>query len=423
MTMRTELTILGSIPEATERSKNDMKFSTELGQWVLTPIGIWPLQSNFVARIFSSSLVIVCTFLICFLLVPCGLHTFIDEKDPRLKMKMIGPLSFCLMAITKYVFLVVRKNRIRNCLRHVNVDWCRVNRPDDRDIMLESAKIGRFVASLCAAFMYGGGFFYHTIMPISAGSFVTPDNMTMRILTYSVYDPLFSAQSSPSYEIVFIIQWFSGFVMYSITIGSCTLAAVFVLHACGQLKIIMARLDAFVDSQKVQNVLENKMAEIIELHLRALGFIMQVEDILNEVCLIEFIGCTLNICFLGYYFMTEFERADTIATITYCVLLVSFTFNIFIFCCIGEMLTQQGKKVGFTAYMVKWYKLPAKNARNLILLIAMSNYPRSITAGKMAELSYNSFCSVHILLNYLHCVKNSNGLFESFKNSRIIIFS
>lgn len=30
-----------------------------------------------------------------------------------------------------------------------------------------------------------------------------------------------------------------------------------------------------------------------------------------------------------------------ISTMTYCILLVSFTFNIFIFCYIGELLTEQ----------------------------------------------------------------------------------
>lgn len=35
--------------------------------------------------------------------------------------------------------------------------------------MRSKAKVGHFLTYLCAAFMYGGGFFYHTIMPLSAG--------------------------------------------------------------------------------------------------------------------------------------------------------------------------------------------------------------------------------------------------------------
>nr|WGO81782.1 olfactory receptor 107 [Microplitis mediator] len=394
--MRNEMGILGTVPDSTEQSQSDIKYSTEMNRWFLQPIGIWPASSNIFEKIISKILVIVCYFLICFLLIPCGLHTFLNEKDPRLKMKMIGPLSFCLMAISKYCFLVMRKKQIRECLKHIYVDWRRVRLPADRTIMLINAKIGRFIASLSAVFMYSGGFFYHTIMPLSAGNFITPDNITIRPLTYPVYAPLFAALTSPSYEIVFTIQWFSGFVLYSITIGACSLAAIFVLHTCGQLKIVMSRLENLIEdnNKKFTDSLDNRIAEIVQIHLRALNFIVRTEKILNEVCLIEFVGCTMNICFLGYYFMTEFERAETIATVTYCVLLVSFTFNIFILCYIGEMLTQQGIKVGLTAYTINWYELSGKKAKDLILLLAMSNYPNSITAGKMAELSYNSFCGV-----------------------------
>ncbi|CAD6201201.1 GSCOCT00013798001.3-RA-CDS [Cotesia congregata] len=394
--MRNEIEILGPIPDLTEQSKSDIKYSIELIRWFLTPIGIWPTSSSTCEKILSEILVIVSFCLICFLLIPCSLHTFLNEKDPRMKMKMIGPLSFCLMAISKYCFLVMRKEKIRECLKHIQTDWRRVQLSTERDVMLTNAKEGRFIANLSATFMYGGGFFYHTIMPLTAGSFVTPDNITIRPLTYQVYDPLFAAQKTPSYEIVFTIQWFSGFVLYSITIGTCSLAAVFVLHACGQLKIVMSRLENLIDgtNEKMTDILESRIAQIVQLHLRAFNFIVRTEKILNEVCLIEFIGCTMNICFLGYYFMTEFERAETIATVTYCVLLVSFTFNIFILCYIGEMLTQQGLKVGLTAYMINWYELSGRKARDLILLLAIANYPNSITAGRMAELSYNSFCGI-----------------------------
>nr|WHS04432.1 odorant receptor 29 [Psyttalia incisi] len=223
--MRDEFAILGRVPAPTEQSRGDIKYSTELNRWFLTPIGIWPTRSDahIIEKILSELLIFLSCFLICFLLVPCGLHTFIKEQDPKLKMKMIGPLSFCLMAITKYLFLVARRREIRHCIGHIDVDWRRVAYLDDREIMLANAKIGRFIAWLCAAFMYGGGFFYHTIMPFSAGSFVTPDNITIRPLTYTVYDPLFSAQTTPAYEIVFTIQWFSGFVNYSVTIGACSL--------------------------------------------------------------------------------------------------------------------------------------------------------------------------------------------------------
>jgi len=41
-----------------------------------------------------------------------------------------------------------------------------------------------------------------------------------------------------------------------------------------------------------------------------------------------------------------------------------------------------------------WYRIPHKTARDLVLIIAMSNIPIKITAGKFMDLSLNSFGAV-----------------------------
>lgn len=36
---------------------------------------------------------------------------------------------------------------------------------------------------------------------------------------------------------------------------------------------------------------------------RIFSFISLIEELLHEISLVEVVGCTLNICFLGYYCM------------------------------------------------------------------------------------------------------------------------
>lgn len=38
--------------------------------------------------------------------------------------------------------------------------------------------------------------------------------------------------------------------------------------------------------------------------LQRFSFIALTEDLLREISLVEVVGCTINICFLGYYSMT-----------------------------------------------------------------------------------------------------------------------
>lgn len=43
------------------------------------------------------------------------------------------------------------------------------------------------------------------------------------------------------------------------------------------------------------------------------------------------------------HLLQEIEQSETVGTVTYSLLLISLTFNIFIFCYIGDLLTEQVK--------------------------------------------------------------------------------
>jgi len=121
------------------------------------------------------------------------------------------------------------------------------------------------------------------------------------------------------------------------------------------------------------------------------SFISLTDKVLREISIVEIVGCTLNMCFLGYYSLTvcilykkyvskriamskinvydlqyihsrqymrtvymsnieiftfqEWETKETTSYITYIVLLISLTFNIFIFCYIGELVAEKVKSL------------------------------------------------------------------------------
>ncbi|CAD1471970.1 unnamed protein product, partial [Heterotrigona itama] len=47
--------------------------------------------------------------------------------------------------------------------------------------------------------------------------------------------------------------------------------------------------------------------------------------------------------------------------------------------------------VGISCCMIDWYRLPAKTVQDLILIIAMSNSPAKISAGRIVDLSLLTF--------------------------------
>ncbi|CAK9826115.1 Odorant receptor 13a [Anthophora retusa] len=391
------------VTTSTDSWDTDWMYSVQMNRWFLKPIGVWPLSLSLTTleKINSVILALISCFLIGFLLVPCALCTVLDKTgDLDTKIKMIGPLSFCVMAAIKYYILVSRGGKIGKCVEHIRTDWERTrlqHHEDEREIMKDSARIGRSLAIFCAVFMYSGGFFYTTVMPLCSRRTEIIDNETVRSQAFPIYRGLLDPRTSPSFEIVQFMQCLAGFVIYSVTVGACSLAAVFVMHVCGQFRILMMKLDMLVDGAKGRKGFqthEERLGDIVEHHLKILGFISQIEGLLNEICFVELVGCTLNICFLGYYLLTEWEQNEAIGTVTYCTLLMSFTFNIFILCYIGEILSEQCIKVGLSAYMIDWYRLSGKKAQCLILIFAISNSSIKLTAGKLVELSLRSFCSV-----------------------------
>ncbi|KAJ8664567.1 hypothetical protein QAD02_006229 [Eretmocerus hayati] len=393
-------------------------YATQLSRYFLLPIGIWPQEkdTSFILRALKQLASMLCACQMGFLLIPCALHTFLEEKDPGSQLRLIGPMSFNIMAISKYYSLLRNTGKIGDCLQHVKQDWKFSNEKrtiDELEIMTRNAKLGRFLTILCATFMYGGGLFYHTIMPYSVNRMIASqykglslaelqnDTSDMsstapRILVWPVYARLMHVDHSPIYEIVFVIQFISGYYLYTITIAACSLAAVFVTHICGQLEIVMRLLQNYAnDVESEMAAKSNKMAEIVERHLRALNFAKQIEENLSMICFVEFIGCTMNICFLGYYFITEWDDQNLISSITYLTLLVSFTLNIFMFCYIGQILTDQCEKVGDVAYAIEWYNFRGKKAADLIMIIAIAyRAPAKLTANKITPLTLGTFCNV-----------------------------
>jgi hypothetical protein len=209
-------------------------------------------------------------------LVPCVLAVFLDEtKDLETKVRDFGPLSNWVLASLKYSALLTHVSDIGQCIEHIETDWRTVTKIEERELMLRNAKIGRFIAIFSAIFVHSGVFSYNIFRGMTMDESVTKeDNTSMHSLPFAFYDKILDTTISPAYEIVFAIQCLSTFVVNSMAVGTCSVTAVFVMHACGQLKILMSLLDNLVDeTNEKRDSSQQKFAIIVEHHLRILKYI------------------------------------------------------------------------------------------------------------------------------------------------------
>ncbi|XP_053999463.1 odorant receptor 67c-like [Hylaeus anthracinus] len=376
--------------------EHDIDYALKMCRWALKCLGLWPLVSDRTRKqekVISTILLATWFFDLLFSLIPPSCYIIFQEKNLYRRVKLLGPVGFCMSSTFKYSYLVLKGTVFGRCIDHVERDWQVVDNPIHRNIMLKQSSISRHLIALCAIFIYTGGISYQTVMSfLSKGRVV--GNRTMKPLMYPGYDTFLDTQSSPTYEIIYSIHWISGLIKYSVTTAAYSLAVIFVTHICGQIQIQTERLKNLVRRNEKEGSRHDFLAVIVRDHVNALRFSRDVEEALREICLTEIVESTLIICLLECYCLMEWENSDVISILMYFILLTSFTFNILIFCYIGQVMSEECTQIGPAAYEIEWYTLPPKEASDLIFLSVMSQYPPKLTAGKIFELSLNTFVKV-----------------------------
>ncbi|XP_076760000.1 odorant receptor 4-like [Xylocopa sonorina] len=371
-------------------------------------IGVWPIPatSSSFSKLLQRLEHVLAYFLFFLIMVPSVLHVFLKEKSNKKRLKLMGPIINSGMQIFKYTILLYRYKEIQNALEAIRQDWINAT-VENRLIFHSKAKIGRRVVLISAVTMYSSGICYRTIVPLLRGTIVTPDNVTIRPLPCPGYFGFLNVQRTPFYEIMFTLQVMSGLVSYSVIGGTCGISTILVLHACSMLNILVNKIKALVDKTDMTEVIvRRRIKQIVEYQTKIKRFFNNVETIMEYICLTEMVGGSCLICLAEYYFLMEWQDRNTTATFVCIMLGVSFTFCVFILCYIGQLLVDENKIVGQTSCTVNWYRLPVKHARCLTLVIAMSNYPMKLKAGKMIEVSLATFTDVmKMSIGYLNLLR------------------
>nr|WGO81753.1 olfactory receptor 75 [Microplitis mediator] len=381
-------------------NKKDNEMYIKHTRWLFYILGLWPFMSNHLttSKIFYALIIqIICYSVLMFSIVPSFYHMFWYDKSIKIKIALFGPTGVSVACAFKYLAVIYHLKNIKNCLNQMKKDWEVSKSEEDWKIMTNYAKKGSNVTYFCMAVMYGGGVSHQSAAPFLPSSPTSLlRNSSDRPLLYptSLFDPYFNTQNSPIYEIFYLSHIIMGVVVCTMMIGTCNLGAILVTHICGQIEIIIIKLQNLAENRSHNENFVKNMSSIIQRHNKIIKLSVYTEQILREMCLIEVVAATLFICMDEYYCLMAWKNDNRIGLTIYSILLVAFIFNIYIFCHIGELLKQQFGKIGDSIYMINWYNFSPKNASNLIMMIAISQNPQKITAGGLIELSFKGFSNV-----------------------------
>nr|XP_034170983.1 uncharacterized protein LOC117600096 [Osmia lignaria] len=316
-------------------------YSLQLNRWLLKPIGAWPSSSitTKTERVVSVILIIICYSLILITVIPCLLHIILEDEDLRTKLIVLGPLSHWSLGGIGYTMLLMHNKEIKWCVEQIKSDWQAVTRPEVQEMMIKNAKYGRYVVAICATFFQVTILVFNVINGLTE-QVVQVGNETriVRVPPVAVYKKLIPVDTSPTNDIVLVVQCISGIIVSSGFVSAFSLAAIFIAHAYGQLNILMMWISEFVDQSREHDKCDhlNDIGTIVNKHLSIMKLMVNIY-ILNS---------------------------------------------------------WQCNKVGETVYMSNWYYLPKKDVLELMFIISRSFVETKLTAGKIIHISFYTFAGV-----------------------------
>ncbi|XP_011694606.1 PREDICTED: odorant receptor 22c-like [Wasmannia auropunctata] len=167
-----------------------------------------------------------------------------------------------------------------------------------------------------------------------------------------------------------------------------------VLHASGQIDIICQE---FKDISK--NLLYGSSVPsfgmLIERHNKIISFSENIEELLSFIALMQVIWNTLVICCLGFVIIISIHNETGVFMVmkTACAYFAIMA-EAFVICFAGEYLSLKSKLISYATYETLWYDMPANTGKIIMFIIMRSQRRLTITAGKMMDMSFETFTSI-----------------------------
>ncbi|XP_018406385.1 PREDICTED: uncharacterized protein LOC108782579 [Cyphomyrmex costatus] len=182
---------------------------------------------------------------------------------------MLGPFSYVSIVTLKYFFLVIHHKSIQQCICNLSTDWRTVQQEKHRKIMIKNVSRSHLLSKFSVIFMYCGGLWFHVVMPFLSHYTINEHNVTIKPMPFAGFDNIFNFHFMPVYVFVLCAQWCSGIVLFNVTTAVCCLAAMFVTHVCGQIEIVMDRVENIIKDAQ-HNHMKQYMAIIVKHHVQTL---------------------------------------------------------------------------------------------------------------------------------------------------------
>ncbi|XP_051153416.1 odorant receptor 2a-like [Leptopilina boulardi] len=118
----------------------------------------------------------------------------------------------------------------------------------------------------------------------------------------------------------------------------------------------------------------------------------QLNKTFGFIVSIQFFISTVNLCSSGYY-MTK-VNVDNPSFWTALVILSTFTLQIFLYCYVGEAMTQKSMSVTDVIYNIDWSLLDKKTKQSLLIIMMRASQPIKLCGSSLIIMSIETFLKI-----------------------------
>ncbi|XP_012063183.1 PREDICTED: odorant receptor 13a-like [Atta cephalotes] len=134
---------------------------------------------------------------------------------------------------------------------------------------------------------------------------------------------------------------------------------------------------------------------LIERHNRIISFSKNIEKLISFIALMQVVLDTLIICGLGFFAIIGIHNEMGVFVVTKTIFAIALILaEVFIICFTGEHLNYKSKSIINAAYELPWYDISLHQSKMLILIIMRSQKQLTISAGKMMDMSFETYTNI-----------------------------
>ncbi|XP_046750312.1 putative odorant receptor 92a [Diprion similis] len=201
---------------------------------------------------------------------------------------------------------------------------------------------------------------------------------------------------SPRYEIIYVIQSASATVcLYSIV--GCDLVGPFLaLNACGQLKLIqnwltnIAKKESEHGEQRIDQHVEKTLRKYILRHQIVMNFCAQLEEAVCYANLAQALG-GLYVLGISAARLTKMQGSEIFQFFSTFLWAIG---QLAISCWPAECLITESTMVAESIYAIPWYRCSIRTRNMVLFMMARSQRPARLTAGKFVTYSLGTLASI-----------------------------